>query len=263
MGHNLDVVGAPTCQPRNHQALRFANVGALRLSTAPSPTPAATQLVIGAQKRQSHGIALGATYTYSHTIDQRLRRRRRQRRARAELLPARPGVRQRQLRPAPQPHRHLGLRAPLRPQPRVPEQGRHLVQNPRRLLAQRLRSPSPAAQYFTPTYSGNQTEASSGNVYTLRPNRDYTQIDQGPRQARSVLQHRSLLRAGQPDSTAPPRKRLHRRSRARSASTPRSHARSSSPAPTPWSSACRPPTSSTPCSTPVSAPRRTPQTLAR
>ena len=34
--------------------------------------------------------------------------------------------------------------------------------------------------YFTPQYSGSQAEAGSGNTYTQRPNRDYTQSTKGP-----------------------------------------------------------------------------------
>ena len=60
--------------------------------------------------------------------------RRRRRLHRAERPGPRRGGEQLQLRPASFPQRQLRHRAALRPQPRLPQQGRRLVEDPRRLL---------------------------------------------------------------------------------------------------------------------------------
>ncbi len=64
-GNNLDVVGSPNGTPNGTTTQGIAPFD-YEESLASSH---ANSLVIGAQKRQTHGVALGATYTYSHTID--------------------------------------------------------------------------------------------------------------------------------------------------------------------------------------------------
>jgi trimeric autotransporter adhesin len=64
-GRDLDVVGSPNGTPAGVttpgiEAFDYETDGAASRSN---------QLVVSAQKRQQKGIALGATYTYSHTID--------------------------------------------------------------------------------------------------------------------------------------------------------------------------------------------------
>ena len=64
-GSNLDVVGSPNATPNGVTTPGIAPFD-FEESRAGSH---ANALVVSAQKRQSRGIALGLTYTYSHTID--------------------------------------------------------------------------------------------------------------------------------------------------------------------------------------------------
>jgi hypothetical protein len=64
-GSNLDVVGSPNATPTGVTTPGIAPFD-LEESRAGSH---ANALVVGAQKRQSRGVALGLVYTYSHSID--------------------------------------------------------------------------------------------------------------------------------------------------------------------------------------------------
>src|SRR6202012_2790571 len=64
-GSNLDVVGAPNVTPSGATTPGIAPFD-WEESAAGSH---ANALVVSAQKRQQKGIAMGFTYTYSHTID--------------------------------------------------------------------------------------------------------------------------------------------------------------------------------------------------
>ncbi|MEO6922437.1 MAG: carboxypeptidase regulatory-like domain-containing protein, partial [Bryocella sp.] len=64
-GSNLDVVGTPNGTPNG---ITTAGIGAFDYETNGAGSRS-NQLIIGAQKRQHKGIAIGAYYIYSHTID--------------------------------------------------------------------------------------------------------------------------------------------------------------------------------------------------
>jgi hypothetical protein len=175
MGRNLDVVGSPNGTPSGTTTPGVAPFD-YEESGASSRS---NQLVISAQKRQQKGIALGATYTYSHSIDN------------ASGVGGVGGSPVQNL---------FDLRA---------EEGnssfdqRHnltgnwlfeLPFGPNRALFNKGGVTSKlldgfslsgmftfaTGTYLTPQYSGNQAEASSGNVYLQRPNRDLTQPLKGP-----------------------------------------------------------------------------------
>src|SRR6202012_1387189 len=70
-GNDLDLVGSPNGVPTSINPLGNTTAGTIvpfdyETSQASSRS---NQLIVSAQKRQQKGIALGATYTYSHTID--------------------------------------------------------------------------------------------------------------------------------------------------------------------------------------------------
>ena len=175
VGRNLDVVGSPNGTPSGTTTPGVAPFD-YEESAAESRS---NQLVVSAQKRQQKGVALGATYTYSHSIDN------------ASGVGGAVGSPVQNL---------FDLRA---------EEGnssfdqRHnltgnwLVELPfgqnralfnkggvtSRLLDGFLLSGTftfATGTYLTPHYSGNQAEASSGNVYQQRPNRDFSKPLKGP-----------------------------------------------------------------------------------
>src|SRR6202000_1938339 len=65
-GSNLDVVGSPNTTAAGAVTTTTIAPFDLERSLASSHTNA---LVVSVQKRQQKGISLGATYTYSHAID--------------------------------------------------------------------------------------------------------------------------------------------------------------------------------------------------
>ena len=129
-GSNLDVVGSPNGTPSGTTTPGVAPFD-YEYSAAASH---ANALVVAVQKRQQKGIALSATYTYSHSIDNASGVGGVSGTPDPELLSPRSRKRQLHLRPASQPQRQLSLRAPLRSQPRVPIQRRPRLQTPRWLL---------------------------------------------------------------------------------------------------------------------------------
>jgi hypothetical protein len=138
------------------------------------------QLVVSLQKRQQKGIAVGATYTYSHAIDD----------ASAVgngaghtptqnffNIPAEAGNSSLDQR-----HNLTGnwvAELPFGPNRAFFNKGgvsSHLLDG----FSLSGTFTFASGNYFTPQYSGSQAEAGSGNTYTQRPNRDYTQSSKGP-----------------------------------------------------------------------------------
>jgi hypothetical protein len=173
---NLDLVGAPNATA--------ASDGSTITGAAPFDyersigTSRSNALVISAQKRQVKGIALGATYTYSHTITN------------ASGVSGAIGTPiQNYFRPDleygnasfDQRHNLTGnwvTELPFGPNRAFLNKGGVLS----RIMDGYSLSGTftfASGHYFTPQYSGNQTEASSGNVFRLRPNRDFTQSTAG------------------------------------------------------------------------------------
>jgi hypothetical protein len=137
------------------------------------------QLVVSLQKRQQKGISLGATYTYSHTIDN----------ASSVGGGGRTPVQnffnlaqEEGNASFDQRHNLTGnwlLELPFGPNREFFNKGG--VSS--KLLDGFSLSGSftfASGTYFTPQYSGSQAEAGSGNTYTQRPNRNYSVSTKGP-----------------------------------------------------------------------------------
>jgi trimeric autotransporter adhesin len=174
-GRNLDVVGSPNGTPNG--------------TTTPGVAPfdydesaagsRSNQLVISAQKRQTKGIALGATYTYSHAIDNAS--------GVAGVLGT-PVQNLFNLREEEgnssfdQRHSLTGnwlFELPFGPNRAYLNKGG--------VMAKVLDGYSlsgtftlASGNYFTPVFAVNEEEASSGNVYQQRPDRDLSQPLKGP-----------------------------------------------------------------------------------
>jgi hypothetical protein len=180
-GSNLDVVGSPNGVPTSINSL-----GVTTPTIAPFDYEESTagshsnQLVVSAQERQHKGIALGATYVYSHTIDN------------ASGVGGAIGSPIQDLRnlPAEEGNSSFDQRHNLT--------GNWLIELPfgpnRAFLnkggfwAYALDGYSisgtftfASGTYYTPTYSGNAVESLSGSVYTQRPDRNLNQPLKGPR----------------------------------------------------------------------------------
>jgi hypothetical protein len=172
---NLDVVGSPNGTPEG-----VTTPGVAPFDYEESAARAhSNQLVVSAQKRQQKGIALGVTYVYSHSIDntsgvggavgspvQNLFN-----------LAAEEGNSSFDQR-----HSLTGnwvLELPFGPNRAYFNKGGVWS---RMLDGYSLSGTFTFASgnYFTPQYSGNEAEASSGNVYQQRPNRDFSQPLKGP-----------------------------------------------------------------------------------
>ena len=174
-GQNLDVVGSP-----NATASGITTPGIAPFDFEESAAGShSNQLLVSAQKRQQKGIALGFTYTYSHTIDnasgvggavgtpiQNFYR--------LDLEEGNSSFDQR--------HNLTGnwvLELPFGPNRAFFSKGG--------LSSKLLDGFSlsgtftfATGTYFTPTYTGNQAEAASGNTITVRPDRVFTQPLKGP-----------------------------------------------------------------------------------
>ena len=174
-GSNLDVVGSP-----NATASGITTPGIAPFDYEESAAGShSNQLIVSAQKRQQKGIALGFTYTYSHTIDnasgvggavgtpiQNFYR--------LDLEEGNSSFDQR--------HNLTGnwvLELPFGPNRAFFNKGG--------LSSKLLDGFSlsgtftfASGTYFTPTYTGNQAEAASGNTITVRPDRVFTQPLKGP-----------------------------------------------------------------------------------
>ena len=173
-GANLDVQGSPNSTPAG---VTTPGVSPFVYESSVAGSHS-NQLIASVQRRQQKGVALGLTYVYSHTIDnassiggtsattvQNFRR--------LDLEEANSSFDQR--------HNLTGnwlLELPFGPNRAFLNKG---------TLASKLLDnfslsgtiTAASGTYFTPQYSGSQTEASSGNDYTQRPNRVFTQPIQG------------------------------------------------------------------------------------
>jgi hypothetical protein len=165
-GSNLDVLGSPNSTPSGSS---IASVAPFEYETSVAGSHS-NQLIASVQRRQQKGIALGLTYVYSHTIDnassiggtspttvQNFRR--------LDLEEGNSSFDQR--------HNLSGnwlLELPFGPNRAFLNKGG---------VAARVMDgfslsgtiTATSGSYFTPQYSGNQTEASSGNDFTQRPDR--------------------------------------------------------------------------------------------
>ncbi|AEU38599.1 hypothetical protein AciX8_4326 [Granulicella mallensis MP5ACTX8] len=174
-GSKLDVVGSPNGTPSGTTTPGIAPFD-FEQAAAESRS---SQLVVSAQKRQQKGIALGFTYTYSHTIDnasgvggavgtpiQNFYR--------LDLEEGNSSFDQR--------HNLTGnwvLELPFGPNRAFFNKG---GMSSKLLDGFSLSGTFTFATgtYYTPTYSGNQAEAASGNTFIQRPDRNFNQPLKGP-----------------------------------------------------------------------------------
>ena len=174
-GSNLDVVGSPNATPSGvttpgQEPFDYEESGAWSHSN---------QLVASAQKRQQKGIALGVTYVYSHSIDN------------ASGVGGAVGS------PIQNLFNLRGEEGNSNFDQRQNLTGNWVLELPFGPNRAFLNKGGMAAHlldgfdlsgtftfatgtYYTPTYSGNETEASSGNTFQQRPNRVFTQPLKGP-----------------------------------------------------------------------------------
>jgi hypothetical protein len=174
-GRHLDTVGSPNATP---SGVTTPGVEPFDYEES-AASSRSNQLVLSAQKRQQKGIALGVTYTYSHSIDN------------ASGVGGAVGSAVQNLfnLAAEEGNSSFDQRHNL--------SGNWLFElpfGPNRAYFNKGGFLSHALDgfnfsgnfvfatggYLTPQYSGNQSEASSGNTYQQRPNRDYTQSTKGP-----------------------------------------------------------------------------------
>jgi hypothetical protein len=135
-------------------------------------------MVVSLQQRQRKGLALGVTYQYSHAIDNASSiggsgSSTVQNFYRLDLEEANSSFDQRHLLSG-----NFVLELPFGPNREFLNKGGFLA----KALDGFSLSGSfsfGSGSYFTPQYAGNTAEASSGNDYTQRPNRDFTQSTQG------------------------------------------------------------------------------------
>jgi len=175
-GTNLDVYGTPD---GNSTGTTIPGVAPFDYETSFAGLHS-NQLVVSLQKRQQKGIAVGATYTYAHAIDD----------ASAVGNGAAHTPTQNFFNIAAeagnssldQRHNLTGnwvAELPFGPNRAFLNKGgvaSHLLDG----FSVSGTFTFASGNYFTPQYSGSQAEAGSGNTYTQRPNRDYTQTSKGP-----------------------------------------------------------------------------------
>jgi hypothetical protein len=174
-GSNLDVVGSPNGGP----------TGVTTPGTEPfdyeesGAGSHANSLVVSAQKQQQKGVALGFTYTYSHTIDN------------ASGVGGSVGSPVQNLynlaaeegnSSFDQRHNLTGnwlYELPVGPNRAFLNKGGFMA----KVLDGYSVSGTftfASGNYLTPSYSNNETEAAAGNVYQQRPNRVFSQPLKGP-----------------------------------------------------------------------------------
>jgi hypothetical protein len=174
-GRNLDTVGSPNATP---SGVRTQGIEPFDYEES-AANSRSNQLVVSAQKRQQKGIALGVTYTYSHSIDN------------ASGVGGAVGSHVQNLfnlaaeygnSSFDQRHNLSGnwlLELPFGPNRAYFNKGGFLS---RALDGFNFSGNFGFAtgSYLTPQYSGSQAEASSGNTYQQRPNRNYAVSTKGP-----------------------------------------------------------------------------------
>ena len=174
-GSNVDVLGSPNASPTG-----VSTEGIAAFSYEESAAAShSNQLVVSAQKRQTKGIALGATYTYSHTIDN------------ASGVGGAVGSPVQNLfdlgaeegnSSFDQRHNLTGnwvLELPFGPNREFFNKGglsSHLLDG----FSLSGTFTFASGTYYTPQYSGSQLEASSGNTYQQRPDRNFDAPLKGP-----------------------------------------------------------------------------------
>jgi hypothetical protein len=175
VGRNLDVVGSPNGTPSGTTTPGVAPFD-YEESAAGSRS---NQLVVSVQKRQSKGIAMGVTYTYSHSIDN------------ASGVGGAVGTPVQNLfnLAAEEGNSSFDQRHNLTGNflYELPFGPNRAFLNKGGVMAKALDGFSlsgtftiASGNYFTPSYTENEAEASSGNVYQQRPNRDFSQPLKGP-----------------------------------------------------------------------------------
>ncbi len=174
-GSNLDVVGSPNATPTG---VKTPGIAAFDFEES-AASSRSNQLVVGLQKRQQKGIALGATYTYSHTIDNAsgvggASGAPVQNFYRLDLEEGNASFDQR--------HKLIGTWVT-----ELPFGPNRAFLNKGGVMAKVLDGwglsgafTFASGAYFTPEYSGNQTEAAAGNTFTQRPDRVAGQPLKGP-----------------------------------------------------------------------------------
>jgi hypothetical protein len=175
LGSNLDVVGSPNANP---SGVTTPGVSAFDYEES-AASSRSNQMVVSLQQRQRKGVAVGATYTYSHSIDNAsgvggASGRPVQDFYRLDLEEGNSSFDQR--------HNLTGnwlVELPFGPNREFLNKGG--------LGAKILDGFSisgsftfASGTYLTPTYNGNQVEAASGNTFTLRPDRVVGQAINGP-----------------------------------------------------------------------------------
>jgi len=165
-GSNLDVVGSPNSTPAG---VSTPGVAPFLYETSVAGSHA-NSLVVSLQKRQQKGIALGITYTYSHAIDNAssiggASATSVQNFQRLDLEESNSAFDVRQSATG-----NWLLELPFGPNRAYFNKGgffSHAVDG----FSLSGTFTFSTGSYFTPSYSGSQAEASSGNLFTLRPDR--------------------------------------------------------------------------------------------
>ena len=174
-GSGLDVMGSPNSTPAG---VTTPGVAPFSYETSVAGSHA-NSLVVSAQKRQQKGIALGITYTYGHSIDnassvggvsatsvQNFRR--------LDLEEANSSFDRRQSATG-----NWLLELPFGPNRAYFNKGgfwSHALDD----FSLSGTFTFSTGAYFTPSYAGSQAEAASGNLFTLRPDRVFTESLKGP-----------------------------------------------------------------------------------
>jgi trimeric autotransporter adhesin len=173
-GSGLDVLGSPNSTPAG---VTTPGVAPFSYETSAAGSHA-NSLVVSVQKRQQKGIALGITYTYGHSIDnassiggggetsvQNFRR--------LDLEEGNSSFDVRQSATG-----NWLLELPFGPNRAYFNKGgfwSHALDN----FSLSGTFTFSTGSYFTPMYSGSQEQASSGNLFTLRPDRVFTKPIKG------------------------------------------------------------------------------------
>ncbi len=183
-GSNLDVVGSPNSTPAG---VSTPGVAPFSYETSVAGSHANT-LVVSVQKRQQKGIALGITYTYGHSIDNSSSIGNNGTIQTSGGALTTPGVQNFRRLDLEEGNSSFDVRQsatgnwllelPFGPNRAYFNKGgfwSHALDN----FSLSGTFTFATGSYFTPSYSGSQEEASSGNLFTLRPDRVFTQRIKG------------------------------------------------------------------------------------
>ena len=181
-GSNLDILGSPNSTPAG---TTIPGVSAFNYETSVAASHS-NQLVVSVQQRQRKGVALGATYTYSHAIDNASSiggggGSTVQNFYRLDLEEANSSFDQRHLLSG-----TWLLELPFGPNRKFLNKGGFWA---KALDGFNLSGSFNfgTGNYFTPQYSGTIAQAASGGNYVQRPNRDFTQSTKGSGQLKSFF----------------------------------------------------------------------------